>query len=98
MYVGSSLHQMYAARYGRHMPIPSMQICIESVDEVGGCAYGFSCVCTNMIIWAHRAAADDPRSPGRLRNMLFGAGGTPEERVARRKRRGSILDWITGHV
>jgi hypothetical protein len=30
--------------------------------------------------------------------MLFGAGGTPEERAARRRTDGSILDWIAGEV
>src|SRR5690606_17811084 len=30
--------------------------------------------------------------------MLFGAGGTAEERAARRRTQGSILDWITGRI
>jgi hypothetical protein len=31
-------------------------------------------------------------------DLLFGAGGTPEERAARRRMQGSILDWIAGRV
>ena len=30
--------------------------------------------------------------------MLFGAGGTPEERAARRQASKSILDFVTGEV
>jgi hypothetical protein len=31
-------------------------------------------------------------------DQLFGAGGTPEERNARRRTNKSILDWVTGRV
>ena len=29
-----------------------MQLCIENVDQAGGCAYGYSCVYTDSISWA----------------------------------------------
>jgi len=38
IYVGESLDQTYAKRYGQDTPIPSMQLCIENVDQSGGCA------------------------------------------------------------
>jgi len=38
------------------------------------------------------------RDPRVAFDMLFGAGGTREERTARRESRASILDWITGEV
>ena len=28
-------------RFGQDTPIPSMQLCIENVDQAGGCAYGY---------------------------------------------------------
>ena len=40
--VGTSLDQLYATRFGQDTPIPSMQLCIETVDQAGGCAYGYS--------------------------------------------------------
>src|SRR5207237_1006556 len=49
---GISLDQIYANRFGQDTPIPSMQLCIENVDQAGGCAYGYSCVYTDMISWA----------------------------------------------
>src|SRR5688500_5521021 len=45
---GISLDQIYAKRFGQDSPIPSMQLCIESIDQAGGCAYGYSCVYTDM--------------------------------------------------
>jgi hypothetical protein len=38
------------------------------------------------------------RDPRVAFDMLFGAGGSPEERDARRRTRKSLLDWIAGEV
>ena len=97
--VGTSMDQVHAQRFGQDTPIPSMQLCIENVDQSGGCAYGYSCVYTDTISWA---SPSEPlpmiRDPRVAFEMLFGAGGTPEERAARRRTDGSILDWIAGEV
>ncbi len=96
VYVGTSLDQLHAQRFGQDTPIPSMQLCIENVDQAGGCAYGYSCVYTDSISWS---APTEPlpmiRDPRVAFDLLFGAGGTPEERALRRRTSGSILDWIT---
>ena len=57
----------YAQRFGQDTPIPSMQLCIENVDQSGGCGYGYSCVYTDtdQLGVADQAAADDPRSARR---------------------------------
>ena len=93
--VGTSLDQIYAQRFGQDTPIPSMQLCIENVDQAGGCAYGYACVYTDTISWA---SPTEPlpmiRDPRVAFDQLFGAGGSPEERAARRRTSRSILDWI----
>jgi hypothetical protein len=93
--VGTSLDQMYAQRYGQETPIPSMQLCIENVDQAGGCAYGYACVYTDSISWA---SPTDPlpviRDPRVAFEKLFGVGGTNAERAQRRRSRRSILDWV----
>ena len=62
VFVGPSLDQLYAQRFGQDTPIPSMQLCIENVDQAGGCAYGYSCVYTDTLSWAsgNRATSHDP--------------------------------------
>ncbi len=93
--VGTSLDQIYAQRFGQNTPIPSMQLCIENVDQAGGCAYGYACVYTDTISWA---SPTEPlpmiRDPRVAFDQLFGAGGSAEERAARRQTSQSILDWI----
>ncbi len=97
--VGVSLDQLYAKRFGQDTPIPSMQLCIENVDQAGGCAYGYACVYTDTISWA---SATEPlpmiRDPRVAFDQLFGAGGSPEERAARRRTSRSILDWIAEDI
>ena len=96
VYSGTSLDQHYAQRFGQETAIPSMQLCIESVDQAGGCSYGYSCVYTDTISWA---AATQPlpmiRDPRAVFDQLFGIGATPAERAARRLEDRSILDTIT---
>ena len=99
VYAGTSLDQLYAQRFGQETPIPSMQLCIETVDQAGGCAYGYACVYTDTISWA---SPTEPlpmtRDPRIVFDQLFGAGGTPEGRVARQEARRSVLDFIAGEV
>ena len=95
VYIGTSMDQIYAHRFGQDTPIPSMQLSIEPVDQAGGCGYNYSCVYTDSLSWA---SPTEPlpmiRDPRAAFDQLFGAGGTPEERAARRRTRGSILDAV----
>jgi hypothetical protein len=97
--VGTSMDQLYVQRFGQDTPIPSMQLSIEPVDQSGGCAYGYACVYTDTISWA---APDEPlpmvRDPRHVFEQLFGAGGTPEQRAARRATDRSILDMLMGQM
>jgi Protein of unknown function (DUF1552) len=96
---GTSMDQMYAQRFGQDTPMPSMQFCIENLDQAGGCTYNYSCVYTDSISWA---SPTEPlpmiRDPRVAFDMLFGAGSTPEDREERRATRKSILDWIARDV
>ena len=76
-----------------------MQLCIENVDQAGGCFYGYSCAYTDSISWA---SPSEPlpmiRDPRAVFDQLFGVGATPEARKSRRKDDQSILDWVTDSV
>ena len=99
IWAGTSIDLMYAQKYGQDTPIPSMQLCIENVDQAGGCSYGYSCTYTDSISWA---AADQPlpmiRDPRLAFDQLFGVGATPEERAERRAEDKSILDLISAQL
>ena len=94
---GVSLDQLHAQRFGQDTPLPSMQLCIESVDQSGGCGYGYSCVYTDTISWA---APNRPlpmiRDPRVVFDQMFGVlgSGTGNQRRQRRQEDLSILDWV----
>jgi Protein of unknown function (DUF1552) len=94
---GTSLDQVFAEQFGQDTAIPSMQLCIENVDQAGGCFYGYSCAYTDSISWA---SPNEPlpmiRDPRAVFDQLFGVGATPEARAKRRDR--SILDWVVDSV
>jgi hypothetical protein len=95
LHAGVSIDQVFAQKYGQDTPIPSMQLCIENVDQSGGCSYGYSCAYTDSISWA---SPNDPlpmvRDPRVIFDQLFGVGATPAERKERRAEDRSILDWL----
>ena len=99
IWAGTSFDQLYAQKIGKETPMPSMQFCIENLDQAGGCTYNYSCAYTDSISWA---SPNEPlpmiRDPRVAFDMLFGAGSSKEDRAARRVSRRSILDWIQGEV
>jgi hypothetical protein len=96
--VGTSLDQLYAQRLGQATPIPSMQMCIEGVDQSGGCQYGYSCAYVDSLSWAAPTKplpmVRDPRVIFDELHSVVGVGGTEAERNERRAESRSILDWI----
>lgn len=99
LYVGTSFDQIVARKIGQDTPIPSMQLCIENLDQAGGCYYNYACAYTDTISWA---SPTEPlpmiRNPRAAFDLLFGAGSSNADRSARRKDNGSILDWVVGEM
>jgi len=96
---GTSVDQLYAQQFGQDTPLPSLQVCIESLDASGHCDYGYACVYSDTISWASPTQplpmTVDPRS---VFESLFGDGSTPEERALRQQANGSVLDRIMHRV
>jgi hypothetical protein len=99
LYVGTSMDQMIARHLGEDTAIPSMQLCIENLDQAGGCYYNYACAYTDTISWA---SPSEPlpmiRNPRVAFDILFGAGNDNTDRMSRRKANRSILDWIVGET
>ncbi len=74
--------------------MPSLQIAIEDPGaSTGVCGWGYSCAYTNSISWAGPTKPlPHEINPQVVFEHLFGDGATPEERAARKRTNGSILD------
>ena len=99
VYCGISLDQLYAGRYGQDTALPSLQLCIERLDQAGGCWYNYHCAYTDSMSWASPTEPlpmiQDPRAAF---DLLFGSGGSNAERTIRRRTNRSILDWVAAEV
>ena len=99
VYVGTSFDQLIARKIAGDTAIPSMQLCIENLDQAGGCYYNYACAYTDTISWA---SPEEPlpmiRNPRVAFELLFGSGNDNSDRMNRRKMNQSILDWIVGET
>ena len=86
IWAGTSFDQMYAQKFGQATPLPSMQFCIENLDQAGGCTYNYSCAYTDSISWA---SPNEPlpmiRDPRVAFDMLFGSGSLAAKDRAERR-------------
>ena len=49
---GTSIDQLYAERFGKETPLPSIQLCIENFGLSGSCGFNYNCVYSETISWA----------------------------------------------
>ncbi len=95
IHAGVTIDQVLANQIGRESPLPSLEMCIEDVGSLGVCGVGYSCAYTNSIAWSSPTSPlPMERNPQVVFERLFGDGGTPEERAARKREDRSILDSV----
>lgn len=99
VYLGTSLDQLHAQRYGQGTVLPSLELCTETVDAGGGCGRGYHCAYRDSISWASPSQPLPAiREPRVAFERLFGAGDTVEERTSRLQSKRSKLDWIATEI
>jgi len=95
----ASMDQIQAKRFGQDNPIPSLQLCIENLDQAGTCTYNYHCAYTDAISWA---LPNQPlpmiRDPRQAFDLLFGVGGSKQDRDERKQIRKSVIDVIRQEV
>jgi hypothetical protein len=94
--VATTIDQIIANKIGQDTLLPSLQLAVEDPGASSSCGEGYSCAYTNSISWA---ASNEPLpmelNPQSVFERLFGDGSDSEERAARRRQQGSILDVIS---
>jgi hypothetical protein len=100
VYAGTTIDQMIAQKIGGNNLMPSMQLAVEDPGaNSSNCGEGYSCTYTNTISWSSPTQPLPMElNPQVVFERMFGDGGTPAQRAARRKRDGSILDSLTGSL
>jgi hypothetical protein len=94
---GTTIDQVIAQEIGQDTLLPSLQLAVEDPGaNSSNCGEGYSCVYTNTISWQTPTRPLPMEiNPQVVFERMFGDGGTPELRAARRAQQRSILDSVT---
>jgi len=98
-YLGVTLDQLIAKKYGQDTILESIQLGVEEDGNFGNCNWGYSCAYTNSVSWiSPTQPLPTEVNPRVAFERLFGDGGSPEERRTGRKQSASILDSVTQEI
>jgi Protein of unknown function (DUF1552) len=98
-YLGITVDQLIAKKYGQDTILESIQLGVEEDGNFGNCNWGYSCAYTNSISWTSPIQPLPTEVNPRVAfERLFGDGASPEERRLGRKQNASILDSITQEI
>jgi hypothetical protein len=98
-YLGVTLDQLIAQKYGQDTILESIQLGVEEDGNFGNCNWGYSCAYTNSISWTSPTQPLPTEVNPRVAfERLFGDGMSPEERRTGRKQNASILDSVTQEI
>src|SRR5215510_3692433 len=92
---GVTIDQIIAEKIGQDTLLPSLQLAVEDPGASSSCGEGYSCSYTNSISWSTpNKPLPMELNPQVVFERLFGDGSDPEERAARRRQQGSVLDVV----
>ena len=98
-YLGVTVDQLIAQKYGRDTILSSLQLGVEDIGNFGNCNWGYSCAYTNSISWSSPTQPLPTEVNPRVAfERLFGDGASTEERLAGRTQNASILDSVTYEI
>jgi hypothetical protein len=98
-FLGITVDQHIAAKYGQDTILSSLQLGVEDTGNFGNCNWGYSCAYTNSISWSSPTSPLPTQvNPRVVFERLFGDGASPEERLRDRQRNASILDAVVSQL
>lgn len=98
---GRSVDQIIAAQVGGETQLRSLELALESVELVGACEQGYTCVYTGTIAWKTPTTPLPMEiNPRVVFERLFGDTGSldPRARAIRARKDRSLLDSVTSTV
>ena len=91
--LATTADQLAAQEIGKNSPIPSLELSVDTPSQ-GSCDSG-DCFYVNTISWRNETTPNmTENNPRVVFERLFGDGGSTEQRLARAKKTGSILDSV----
>jgi hypothetical protein len=99
VFLGKSLDQIHASRFGQDTVLPSLELTTERGGDGGGCEYNYHCAYRSLLAWKSPTeplpAIAEPKA---VFEQLFGAGDSATDRAARLQTKQSVLDWLVNEL
>ena len=98
-YLGATVDQIAVKHIGQQTQLPSLELAIDIMTNIGQCDNGYACVYQNNLSWSSPTSPLPAEAHPRLVfENLFGDGGSPAERQAAIRERASLLDSVTDEM
>jgi hypothetical protein len=92
-YLGTTADQIAAKQIGQGTQLPSLELSMDLLQTVGQCDNGYACVYQNNLSWSSPTTPLPSEAHPRLVfEMLFGDGGSMDDRRAALRNKASLLD------
>jgi hypothetical protein len=92
-YLGTTVDQVAAQQLGKETRLPSLELCMDQLTEVGQCDNGYACVYQNDLSWSSPTTPLPAEAHPRIVfERLFGDGGSSADRLAELRQDASLLD------
>lgn len=98
-HLGITVDQIAAKAIGQQTQLPSLELAMDLLDNVGNCDNGYACVYQNYLSWSSPTTPLPAEAHPRLVfESLFGEGGSTADRKAALNLRASLLDSVTSEM
>ncbi len=98
-YLGTTVDQVAARYIGQQTQLPSLEMSMDILSTVGQCDNGYACVYQNNLSWSSPTTPlPSEAHPRIIFEMLFGEGGSAEDRKESLKKRASLLDVVNSEI
>lgn len=97
--LGITVDQIAAQHIGQQTQLPSLELAMDLLNNVGQCDNGYACVYQNNLSWSSPTTPlPSEAHPRIVFETLFGEGGSPADRQRALQRRASLLDSVTAEL
>jgi hypothetical protein len=98
-FLATTVDQIAAQRIGQQTRVPSLELSMDLLTNVGQCDNGYACVYQNNLSWSSPTTPlPSEAHPRVVFERLFGDGGTAADRKAELRRNASLLDWVNEDI
>lgn len=98
-YLATTADQIAAQNIGQQTRVPSLELAMDLLTNVGQCDNGYACVYQNNLSWSSPTTPlPSEAHPRVVFERLFGDGGTAADRKAELRKNASLLDWVNEDI